>query len=273
MTHPIVFTRNPDAVLYDADLGDAAWEAKTGINALSTQATFDLPVSGETANGLRISLSRGTFQAEAANDVRVVVAVDITLSAAAAAYVAATRTLTITYSAASQAFTAVKTAVDAISGITSAYYGNATGADIGSVTSGAVRRRTHELVLCPGDGRYGPADQNGYLHPGERGRRHGARRHRGTSVGGPHSTGREVLLQTPRRHGRHRLRRNVAHEPGRIPHVSRGLTQWPRSQPIGRGSALASGSLLVLSAYSCLAWQIGGRENKDKRTWNGKSYF
>ena len=53
-----------------------------------------------------------------------------------AAYVAATRTLTITYSAASQAFTAVKTAVDAISGITSAYYGNATGADIGSVTSG-----------------------------------------------------------------------------------------------------------------------------------------
>ena len=136
MTHPIVFTRNPDAVLYDADLGDAAWEAKTGINALSTQATFDLPVNGETANGLRISLSRGTFQAEAANDVRVVVAVDITLTAATAAYVAATRTLTITYSAASQAFTAVKTAVDAISGITSAYYGNATGADIGSVTSG-----------------------------------------------------------------------------------------------------------------------------------------
>ena len=30
MTHPVVFTRNPDAVLYDADLGDAAWEAKTG---------------------------------------------------------------------------------------------------------------------------------------------------------------------------------------------------------------------------------------------------
>ena len=136
MTHPIVFTRNPDAVLYDADLGDAAWEAKTGINALSTQATFDLPVNGETANGLRISLSRGTFQAEAANDVRIVVAVDITLTASTAAYVAATRTLTITYSAASQAFTAVKTAVDAISGITSAYYGNATGADIGSVTSG-----------------------------------------------------------------------------------------------------------------------------------------
>ena len=137
MTHPIVFTRNPDAVLYDADLGDAAWEAKTGINALSTQATFDLPVNGEIANGLRISLSRGTFQAEAANGVRIVVAVDITLSAAAAAYVEATRTLTITYSAAAQAFTAVKTAVDAIAGINSAYYGNATGADIGSIMNGA----------------------------------------------------------------------------------------------------------------------------------------
>ena len=29
MTHPIVYVRNPDVVLYDADLGDAAWEAKT----------------------------------------------------------------------------------------------------------------------------------------------------------------------------------------------------------------------------------------------------
>ena len=120
MTHPIVFTRNPDAVLYDADLGDAAWEAKTNINALSTQASFDTPVEGETANGLRISLGRGTFFAEAANDVLVVVAVDTTLAAATAAYVAATRTLTITHSSGNQAFAAVKTAVDAITGISTA---------------------------------------------------------------------------------------------------------------------------------------------------------
>ena len=136
MTHPIVFTRNPDAVLYDADLGDAAWEAKTNINALSTQASFDTPVEGETANGLRISLGRGTFFAEAANDVLVVVAVDTTLAAATAAYVAATRTLTITHSSGNQAFAAVKTAVDAITGISSSYYGNAAGTDIASETGG-----------------------------------------------------------------------------------------------------------------------------------------
>ena len=87
--HPIVYARNPDEVLYDADLGDSAWEAKTGINVLSTQATFDIPVEGETANGLRISLARGTFFAETANDVLVVTAVDSTLAAATAAYVEA----------------------------------------------------------------------------------------------------------------------------------------------------------------------------------------
>ena len=49
---------------------------KPTFNALSTQATFDLPVDGETANGLRIQLGRGTFFAELANGVQVVVAVD-----------------------------------------------------------------------------------------------------------------------------------------------------------------------------------------------------
>ena len=136
MTHPIVYARSPDEVLYDADLGDAAWEAKAGINVLSTQATFDLPVEGETANGLRISLGRGTFPVEHANLARVVVAVDTGLAVATAAYTAATRTLLITYSSATQAFAAVKTAVDAITGINSSYYGNATGADEASETSG-----------------------------------------------------------------------------------------------------------------------------------------
>ena len=134
--HPVVYARSPDEVLYDADLGDSAWEAKAGMNVLSTQATFDIPVEGETANGLRISLARGTFGAEQANDVRVVVAVDTGLAAATAAYVEATKTLTITYSSAAQAFATVKTAVDANTGISSAYYGNATGADEASETSG-----------------------------------------------------------------------------------------------------------------------------------------
>lgn len=136
MTHPIVYVRNPDVVLYDADLGDAAWEAKPNINALSTQATFDLPVDGETANGLRIQLGRGTFFAEQANNVQVLVAVDTSLAAAEAAYVEATRTLTITYSSGTQAFAAVKTAVDAITGFSSSYYGNAAGTDTASETSG-----------------------------------------------------------------------------------------------------------------------------------------
>ena len=136
MTHPIVYARNPDEVLYDADLGDTAWEAKAGINVLSDQATFDIPVEGETANGLRISLGRGTFTVEHANEVQVVTAVDTTLAAATAAYVEATLTLTITHSSGIQAFAAVKTAVDAITGINSSYYGNATGADIASETSG-----------------------------------------------------------------------------------------------------------------------------------------
>ena len=136
MTHPIVYARNPDEVLYDADLGDTAWEAKAGINVLSTQATFDIPVEGETANGLRISLGRGVFFAEPANDVQLVVAVDSTLTAATAAYDEATRTLTITHSSGNQAFAAVKTAVDAITGINSVYYGNASGTDISSEASG-----------------------------------------------------------------------------------------------------------------------------------------
>ena len=134
MTHPIVYARNPDVVLYDADLGDSAWEAKTGINALPTQATFDIPVEGETANGLRITIGATLLSAEEGNEAPVLVAVDTTLAAAEAAY--ADGVLTITYSAAAQAFAAVKTAVDAIAGISSAYYGNATNADIASVTSG-----------------------------------------------------------------------------------------------------------------------------------------
>ena len=66
----------------------------------------------------------------------VVVAVDTGLAAATADYDAATSTLTLTYSSGTQAFAAVKTAVDAITGISSSYYGNATGADIASETSG-----------------------------------------------------------------------------------------------------------------------------------------
>ena len=74
---------------------------------------------------------------------QVLVAVDTSLAAAEAAYVEATRTLTITYSSGTQAFAAVKTAVDAITGISSSYYGNATGADTASETSGQILRRTH----------------------------------------------------------------------------------------------------------------------------------
>ena len=167
-------------------------------------------------------------QAEAANDVRIVVAVDITLTASTAAYVEATRTLTITYSAASQAFTAVKTAVDAISGITSAYYGNAAGADIGSVMSGAFAGgRTNwcyvrvtvvtDLLIKMATSTPANADDDtarvaieeqvweGIIPPGER-----------------------FYCKRRVRHGRHRLRRNVAHEPGRIPHVPWGLTELHR---------------------------------------------
>ena len=169
MTHPIVYARNPDEVLYDADLGDTAWEAKAGINVLSTQATFDIPVEGETANGLRISLGRGTFTVEHANEVQVVTAVDTTLAAATAAYVEATLTLTITHSSGIQAFAAVKTAVDAITGIASVLLRERDRCRYRVRNQRPVLRRPHVLGLRPGDGRLRYADQDSHHHPGQRG--------------------------------------------------------------------------------------------------------
>ena len=131
-----LYQRAPDVVLYQTDLGDSAWEAKSGIVARGVQATFDIPVEGETANGLRITLARSLLEGDRGNVVTVVSLVDSTLSAATAVYVAATMTLTITHSSGNQAFTAVKTAVDANTGISSSYYGNAAGADIASEASG-----------------------------------------------------------------------------------------------------------------------------------------
>ena len=65
MTHPIVYARNPDEVLYDADLGRYRMWKRSGRDQCSSPLQErDLRHSGiasETANGLRISLGRGVF--------------------------------------------------------------------------------------------------------------------------------------------------------------------------------------------------------------------
>ena len=58
MSHPVVYTRAPDKILYEADLFDQSWEAKA-INAFGDQPTFDLLADGHDDRGLRITLLRG----------------------------------------------------------------------------------------------------------------------------------------------------------------------------------------------------------------------
>ena len=152
--HPIVYARNPDEVLYDADLGDAAWEAKTGINALSDPGHLRPSGRGrDQRTGFAFQLGRGTFPVRAGEQMCSSWSPSIPTSRRRRRNTSKPReTLTITYSSNTQAFTAVKTAVDAITGISSSYYGNATAADDSVRNERPVRRRTHVLVLCPGDG-------------------------------------------------------------------------------------------------------------------------
>ena len=144
-SHPITMSRQPDAVVYEGDLFDAGWERK-GVDAYgrqptfrifsrvdATQATFNILTDGMNDRGLRITLERSLFVGETGNGVEVDISVNAMLAAPTAAY--ADGTLTIVYSADPQAFAAVKAVIDAINGITSAYFGGEAGAG-NAVTDG-----------------------------------------------------------------------------------------------------------------------------------------
>ena len=129
MTHPIVYRRAPDKVLYETDLFDDGWEAKN-INAFGAQATAELFTDGHDDRGIRITVGRGENRnGSQGNAWRI----EFASGGLAAAAVDAMRVLTLTYPAGA-IMQGIKLAIDGISGWpASAYFGGETGS--GAVAS------------------------------------------------------------------------------------------------------------------------------------------
>ena len=116
----------PDGLFHASDLFGSDWEQRANPGN-AVQATYDLPVAGETDNGLRITVAATEAKGSLGNGLLVEVAVDDSLAASEAEYADGVLTITLDEDAAT--FAGVKTAVDALTEFSSAYYGNAGGTD------------------------------------------------------------------------------------------------------------------------------------------------
>ena len=121
--HPIVYTRPADAVVYNAILFGAAWTLRD-TGAAGPQSSYDLLTQGQTDRGLRISSERATYPTDQLNGVLVIVRTE---SPTAATLDLAAETLTIDVAGVTTGLNTVKARVDAVAGLTSAYFGGETG--------------------------------------------------------------------------------------------------------------------------------------------------
>ena len=139
--HPVIQARAADAVLYEDGLFDTDWELKP-IDARGAQATFDILATGQTDQGLRITLGRGTGRiAEDSNGYLV----EFASGAVDAALDDSARTITLTIQA-STTLAGLKTELDAVTGLTSAYFGGETGTNDPTATAGRTVGGTRDLV-------------------------------------------------------------------------------------------------------------------------------
>ena len=122
--HPVQFARESDDVIYNASLFDDAWTLRD-IGAFGTQATFDVLTQGNANRGLRISTERATYPTDQLNGLRVIVRTE---SPSAATLDVDAGTLIIDVAGESTGLNTVKARVDAVAGLTSAYFGGENGA-------------------------------------------------------------------------------------------------------------------------------------------------
>ena len=134
MYHPIQFAKPPDQTLYAADLFDGSWEQKN-IHAYGMQGHFDVFADGEDDQGLRITIERGTHRIADETNGFEVTFVD---GAADANLTSAMRTLVLTGEDGTTLLSALKTAVDAISGLDSDYFGGETGTNAVAMPPGVA---------------------------------------------------------------------------------------------------------------------------------------
>ena len=121
--NPVVYSRPPDNVVYAAVLFGTAWTLRD-TGAIGPQSFYDILTQGDSTRGLRIVTERATFAPDQFNGVRVIVRDE---SPSEATLDTAARTLTIDVASLTTGLNTVKAQVDAITGLTSAYFGGETG--------------------------------------------------------------------------------------------------------------------------------------------------
>ena len=112
---------------YASDLFPASATGFTNnaiANAYGIQADFHLLTQGETDEGLRIITERATYPTDQLNGLRVIVRTE---SPTAATLDVSAGTLTIDVASSTTGLNTVKARVDAVTGLTSAYFGTETG--------------------------------------------------------------------------------------------------------------------------------------------------